>query len=349
MRSVAVGGYLSAFAHGIPSVNIVHIPVAVVIHTRHTVQFRLVHPHVGRQVGMVPLHAAVHDSHNHGRVSRRGLPRLEQVDIGTLYGTSDGTFVVVMPLLRQPRVVERLVRRPCRTDCRRSVHHLPRNTAPIVQRHYPIDGLDMRYAGKRRDAVLGTRHGHILIETDVVPQMKPIPAAAFGKPAAVAETAPYFGGTERSGGTGAKPGDSRGIEQRQRLTRRVVAQQRGAKDLGQPLFGILREPSSELETEEAASRQLARADIHIGHTGFELLIYHRPRNTLARCLLAIRILHGSNCILDRQHLGNFLGRKHHHLPHHRSSQRKLYVASLYGLVTMPPRIISCWNLQRFSL
>ena len=200
MRSVAVGGYLSAFAHGIPSVNIVHIPVAVVIHTRHTVQFRLVHPHVGRQVGMVPLHAAVHDSHNHGRVSRRGLPRLEQVDIGTLYGTSDGTFVVVMPLLRQPRVVERLVRRPCRTDCRRSVHHLPRNTAPIVQRHYPIDGLDMRYAGKRRDAVLGTRHGHILIETDVVPQMKPIPAAAFGKPAAVAETAPYFGGTERSGG-----------------------------------------------------------------------------------------------------------------------------------------------------
>lgn len=58
----------------------------------------------------------------------------------------------------------------------------------------------MRYAGKRRDAVLGTRHGHILIETDVVPQMKPIPAAAFGKPAAVAETAPYFGGTERSSG-----------------------------------------------------------------------------------------------------------------------------------------------------
>ena len=61
-------------------------------------------------------------------------------------------------------------------------------------------------------------------------------------------------GTERSGGTGAKSSDGRGIEQRQRLSRRVVAQQRGAKDLGQPLFGILREPSSELETEEAASR-----------------------------------------------------------------------------------------------
>jgi len=155
--------------------------------------------------------------------------------------------------------------------------------------------------------------------------------------------------TERSGGTGAKSSDGRGIEQRQRLARRVVAQQRGAKDLGQPLFGILREPSSELETEEAASRQLARADIHIGHAGFELLIYHRPRNTLARCLLAICLLNGSDCILNRQHLGNFLGRKHHHLPHHRSSQRKLYVASLYGLATMPPRIIFCWNLQRFLI
>ena len=156
-------------------------------------------------------------------------------------------------------------------------------------------------------------------------------------------------GTERSGGTGAKSSDGGGIEQRQRLARRVVAQQRGAEDLGQPLFGILREPSSKLEAEEAASRQLARADIHIGHAGFELLIYHRPRYTLARCLLAICLLHGSDCILNRQHLGNFLGRKHHHLPHHRSSQRKLYVASLYGLVTMPPRIISCWNLQRFSI
>ena len=150
-------------------------------------------------------------------------------------------------------------------------------------------------------------------------------------------------------GTGAKSSNGRGIEQRQRLSRRVVAQQRGAKDLGQPLFGILREPGSELETEETASRQLARADIHIGHAGLELLIYHRPRNALARCLLAICLLHGSDCILDRQHLGNFLDRKHHHLPHHRSSQRKLYVASLYGLVTMPPRIISCWNLQRFSI
>lgn len=66
-------------------------------------------------------------------------------------------------------------------------------------------------------------------------------------------------GAKRSGGTGTKSSDSGGIKQRQRLARRVVAQQRGAKDLGQPLFGILREPSSELEAEEAASRQLARA------------------------------------------------------------------------------------------
>ena len=92
------------------TVDIVLVAVSVVIDAVLTVQLGLVDPHVGSQVGMVPLHAVIDNGHDHARITRAETPGVLAVDIRTGLDLRVDLFVArvdVVPLLAQLGIVER--------------------------------------------------------------------------------------------------------------------------------------------------------------------------------------------------------------------------------------------------
>ena len=84
MRPVVSGHYLAAVVirSEVPSVQVVHVFVVVIVHAFCAVHLGLVYPHVGSQVGVVVLHAHIHHGHDDIRTARIYLPSFEQVDVG---------------------------------------------------------------------------------------------------------------------------------------------------------------------------------------------------------------------------------------------------------------------------
>ena len=84
MRPVVSGHYLAAVVirSEVPSVQVVHVSVVVIVHAFCAVHLGLVYPHVGSQVGVVVLHAHIHHGHDDIRTARIYLPSFEQVDVG---------------------------------------------------------------------------------------------------------------------------------------------------------------------------------------------------------------------------------------------------------------------------
>ena len=114
MRSVAdvigIGpGNLSRIQHEVISVNIVPITVAVVIHTRLTVQLGFIDPHIGTQV-LVAIHdSLVHYGNDNRRIAGTKLPGLLAIDVGTRTNGRSKRLVSridIMPLLIQFGIVE---------------------------------------------------------------------------------------------------------------------------------------------------------------------------------------------------------------------------------------------------
>lgn len=114
MRSVAdvigIGpGNLSRIQHEVISVNIVPITVAVVIHTRLTVQLGFIDPHIGTQVLMAVHDSLVHYGNDNRRIAGTKLPGLLAIDVGTRTNGRSKRLVSridIMPLLIQFGIVE---------------------------------------------------------------------------------------------------------------------------------------------------------------------------------------------------------------------------------------------------
>ena len=116
-------------------------------------------------------------------------------------------------------------------------------------------------------------------------------------------------GAQRGSGASAQPGDGACVQQGQRGAGSVVADQRGAKDLGQALRGILREPGGQLEAKQARARKLSRANVHVRHTRLEGRVDHGPRHALTLCLLAVGVLDGVERVGHRKDLLDICCRK----------------------------------------
>ena len=63
------------------TINVIHIPVIIIIHSGLPIQFSFIYPHVVAQIRMVVLHALVKHCHNDAGVSGLILPSLKKVDV----------------------------------------------------------------------------------------------------------------------------------------------------------------------------------------------------------------------------------------------------------------------------
>ena len=199
MRTVRTGIDGTRIEDDVPSVNIVHIPVIVIVHAGRTVQFGFIHPHVPGKVGMVVFHPVVGDGHYHRRVAGSDFPCFEEVDIRTLDPLGAASVVVIVPLLRKSRVVERPCPRTLRSPLCRDIHGLFGQRIPRIEHPDGIDRLHMRDSGQGAQLGLGTRHGQRIVELHVVPEMKAEFPTAFGEPSAFMEHPAHLGSSERSG------------------------------------------------------------------------------------------------------------------------------------------------------
>ena len=68
-------------------------------------------PHIGGQVLVVEIYAAVHDAHYHlRRAGDAAVPDRQDVDVAAAGGRVGCTFIYIVPLGRQQRVIERIGR-----------------------------------------------------------------------------------------------------------------------------------------------------------------------------------------------------------------------------------------------
>ena len=171
MCTVEMLGYRSRIGIIIPSINVIHITVTVIVHAGCTVHLGLVCPHVGRQVGMVVLYAAVDNGHDNLRSPRPYLsPGFEQVDVCTRHRAFNRPVVVVMPLPGEFRVIEGSWFGPRLAFGKRPVqpvgnirHHM------CLGEPHAIHGLDDIDTRQRNHFGPGPGNGHFVGDSDIVP------------------------------------------------------------------------------------------------------------------------------------------------------------------------------------
>ncbi len=171
MCTVEMLGYRSRIGIIIPSINVIHITVTVIVHAGCTVHLGLVCPHVGRQVGMVVLYAAVNNGHDNLRSPRPYLsPGFEQVDVCTRHRAFNRPVVVVMPLPGEFRVIEGSWFGPRLAFGKRPVqpvgnirHHM------CLGEPHAIHGLDDIDTRQRNHFGPGPGNGHFVGDSDIVP------------------------------------------------------------------------------------------------------------------------------------------------------------------------------------
>ena len=135
--------------------------------------FSAVHPHVGRQVGMVVLHGLVHDGYDDPRITLAQFPRLCAVGIGS--GLYSGIYfcipgVLVVPLKSQIRVVEYATAGSClcqHSRFRKRSDFQVRCCLKLLVELYPGN---LRYRGHRQSGLLQVRP---LVESHGVPPVQP--------------------------------------------------------------------------------------------------------------------------------------------------------------------------------
>ena len=108
VRAVLVWIDVVAVIDEVPSVHVVNVAVTVVVNAGLSVKLGLVHPYVVLKVGVVGLERSVDNRHEHVLISGLDVPGRVGVDVGARHGAGQRAVVVVMPLLRQHRVVEEL-------------------------------------------------------------------------------------------------------------------------------------------------------------------------------------------------------------------------------------------------
>ena len=156
--------------HEVPAVDVVDIAVAVAVLT--VLRLVGIDPHVGGQVGMIPLHAVVDHGDHDPRIARAELPRLVAVDVGAGANPRIEIRIAridVVPLLAQIGIVE--------VHGRTALHR----RRPLFQRHgfaaadpldVPVELHDMHFGNRSQTA---GRFGEIGsgVELDEVPAVQP--------------------------------------------------------------------------------------------------------------------------------------------------------------------------------
>ncbi len=182
MRAVLARVYEGRPLVKVVSVQVVYVSVAVIVFTRRAVQLGFVHPHVVVQVLMIGKDTGIHDSHDHARVAGTvEFPCLEQIDVRSRHGhhftglVGHRSVVVVMPLQRQTRIIERHLAKAALPGGR-SAYLRRKRTLRTVERNDPVDRLHMLHAGQCGELLLSTGHGYLLAELHIEPKMKSPPA-----------------------------------------------------------------------------------------------------------------------------------------------------------------------------
>ena len=134
--------------HETVSIDIVRIAVIVIVLARLAVKLGLVHPHIGGQVLVHIVHALVVDRDDNLRLAGLDGPGIEGVDVAAFSPLGLSAGILVMPLLGQPRIVERIGQ----------VHRLDGGDE--------LEDVDVVQAG---DSLAGLCHRNGVIEDDVVP------------------------------------------------------------------------------------------------------------------------------------------------------------------------------------
>ena len=116
VSSVRDSGYL-VVSHRIavsinefPAIYVIHIAVIVVVHALLSVEFSPV-PDISCQVLVIIVDSSVNYGHHHIIAAGCNLPCAEQIDVRSGYGIRAGAVIMVMPLLRQVWVIDRILRR----------------------------------------------------------------------------------------------------------------------------------------------------------------------------------------------------------------------------------------------
>ena len=179
------------------TVNIIHITVIIVINARLPVQFCLIDPHVVAKVGMVVLHSLVYDCHNNAGVTRLILPGIEKINISTFRPRRYLSRVVIMPLFRQTRVIERqfvsICLRPYAAGSigrhqRKFVYHLQVFRNDLVVNRCHRDTLHFLYTGDITQVACSTTGGYHLVKIQIIPTVQPGFPVPFFKFACRAES-----------------------------------------------------------------------------------------------------------------------------------------------------------------
>ena len=76
---------------------IIYITIPIVIHTRLSIQFSLVYPHIGRKILMFKINSFIHHIYNNIWFARIDFPRGFQINVGTCI-TTFLTGIMIMPL-----------------------------------------------------------------------------------------------------------------------------------------------------------------------------------------------------------------------------------------------------------
>ncbi len=196
MRTVSAGRYRPPILLEIVTVHVVDVSVTVVVHSGRTVQLGLVHPHVGRQVGMVVLHA--HVQHGHDDLRPPGiefLPRLEKVDVGSRLPRAPRGVVVVVPLFAYLRIVGR--GRPVgKLVAHGRIKILRRQHGRVIRPLQSVDRLHVRHPRHGGELAAGPRHGDIVADADIVPQVQTEPPPPRGETPPFGKDPPDFGGPQ---------------------------------------------------------------------------------------------------------------------------------------------------------
>ncbi len=98
--------YLGFVGTEVPSVNIIRITVAVIVHAILAIKLGFININIGGKIFVSIIHTAVNYRHEHVLASGRGFPSIEQVNIRTRHTVGDITEVLVMPLFRQVWIIE---------------------------------------------------------------------------------------------------------------------------------------------------------------------------------------------------------------------------------------------------
>ena len=154
MGTVAVGVYVAAFGTEVVAIYVADIAVVVIVLAGLSVKLGFVDPHIGGKVLVEVVDTAVDDCDYHVAAACGSVPRLEQVDVGTLDSSADIAEVLIVPLFGQTGVVETIVRRG--GFHRRPCHGCEATRALFkAHRHYGFRNFDTGSAAEYLAGIVG--------------------------------------------------------------------------------------------------------------------------------------------------------------------------------------------------